>query len=84
MANNNVYKFPLGIPRHELEAQPAPSAIDAFEANQQLIYLQQTFPMLRTAEEKANNVRESAQCLDTMSRFIIASYFKATAPEPTH
>lgn len=78
MSKANV--IPL-IPRNEIEVPGHPSLEDAFNASQQMIYLQGVFNSLQTIEERENNLRQSNLALEIMTRYLMASYVKALPPE---
>lgn len=81
MSNKKIVNFPGAMPLSDYEGI---TAEEAFHASIELIRLQQIFPMLRTPEEKANNLAESQQMLDVMTKFITQSYFKKPRTVPMH
>lgn len=72
---SNISQFPLKLMQ---QFTVSPSAESAFQASLDLIHLQQTFPMLRTSEEQANNIRKTQEALEVMHAFIVVAYRDAT------
>lgn len=82
MSDSKVLKFIHGGKSFtEIRAFGGPSVEQAFMASQELIRLQQIFPMLRTHEEKQNNLRQSEQCLEAMHQYILANYLRTDGPQ---
>ena len=61
-----------------LMVSPAPTVEQAYQANQELIHLQQVYPMLGTMEERENNRQRSDECQAIISHFILTSYLQST------
>jgi len=49
---------------------------DAYLANLELMRLQNEYPLLRTIEEKKNNVTKQQRCMDTINAYLCIEYLK--------
>lgn len=81
MSKPNVIPF---LPRDEIEVPGHPSLEDAFNASQELIYLQGAYSSVQTVEQRDNNIRKSELALEIMTRYIVAAYVKELPPGSTH
>ncbi len=78
---NNVHKLPIAM---RIQLMDCPTVDDAYIASMELIGYQSIYPMLKTIEERENNVRKSQEQLEIMNRYIVGQYLKIEQAETIH